>query len=243
MMMRLRRRRRCLSIQEIILSLLFQEVSWALRIIPLHLKPLLRRELRQVANEVDKLPTIFLRAVWTRKRRHSREPHAIFDNPKKFAIRELLRFRQPQVRRLGIKSAAHHRVATAVIAMADGAMVREVQHSSAQIFFGGRHGIRKRSRLARKRHVPGFARHHHFDRRGCRLRTHTVMQQRIGQETNRQHRNAQQDKDKSSAFLHSLVMLDDQSLSALAPNCKSFSKRLALSAARLALPLVGYAVA
>ena len=98
------RRRRRYPVQKIIFLLFLQPIGGTLRVIALHLQTLLRRELRQVPDEVDKLPTVLFGAG-TRKRRHSRESHSIFDNPKKFAIGELLRFREPQVRRLGIKSA------------------------------------------------------------------------------------------------------------------------------------------
>jgi len=63
----------------------------------------------------------------TAKRRHSREPHTIFNNPEKFPVRKFLRMFRAQVRRLRIHSAPHHRVAASIIAVADGAVIRKVR--------------------------------------------------------------------------------------------------------------------
>ncbi len=61
------------------------------------------------------------------KRRHSREPHAVLDDPEQLAVGKILRFRQTQIRWLGVKATANHRLPAAVVAVADSAMIGKMQ--------------------------------------------------------------------------------------------------------------------
>ena len=92
--------------------------------------------MRKVPDEVDQLPTVQLAAVIsiTGECGHTREPHTIFDNPEYFAIGQILRFGQTQIGRLGVEALANHGVATAVVGVAQGAVIRKVQPRVAQIF-------------------------------------------------------------------------------------------------------------
>src|SRR5258708_11267633 len=130
-----------MALQEVILFLFFFEIFRALGVVAFHLHALLVAKLRQVANKAHQLPTVLLRSGRAAKRGHPRETYSIFDDPEKFAVRELLRFLSAQVRRLGIKIAAYRRVSPAVIGVADGAMVREMQKSVAKILPRFRGGV------------------------------------------------------------------------------------------------------
>src|ERR1700674_2322044 len=112
--------------QEVIFFLFFFEIFRAFGVVPFHLHALFLGKLRQVADEAHQLPAILLRSMRAAKRGHPGEAYSIFDNPEKFAVRELLRFVSTQVRRLRIKITAYRRVSAAVVGVADGAMIREM---------------------------------------------------------------------------------------------------------------------
>src|ERR1700686_2118602 len=115
--------------QKIVFLLLFFHIARALGVIALHFHALFVSELRQVANEPRQLPTVLFRSMRAAKRRHAREAHAIFNNPENFAVGELLRLLQAQVRRLRIYIAADHSISTSVVGVADGAVIGKVQAS------------------------------------------------------------------------------------------------------------------
>src|SRR5258708_8317655 len=129
-----------MALQEVILFLFFFEIFRAFGVVAFHLHALLVAKLRQVANKAHQLPTVLLRSGRAAKRGHPRETYSIFDDPEKFAVRELLRFLSAQVRRLGIKIAAYRRVSAAVIGVANGAMIPEMQTSGAKILRRFRRG-------------------------------------------------------------------------------------------------------
>src|SRR6266850_8228217 len=89
----------------------------------------------KVADEVNQLPTVQHASVPAAigKRRHSREPHAILDDPEQLAVCKVLRFRQTQIRWLGVEATANHGLPAAVVGVADGAMIREMKLRIAQI--------------------------------------------------------------------------------------------------------------
>src|SRR5713226_3520640 len=98
------------------------------------------RELGQMPNEHDELPAIvvfFLRAP----RRHSGQPNAIVDDVVDLSVREALGVGQTHVRCLRIEILANLRLSASVIAMASGAMIREVSARLAENFGGRREGI------------------------------------------------------------------------------------------------------
>src|SRR5258707_2880081 len=122
-----------MALQEVILFLFFFEIFRAFGVVAFHLHALFVPKLRQMTKEAHQLPTVLLRSGRAAKRGHPRETYSIFDDPEKFAVRELLRFLSAQVRRLGIKIAAYRRVSAAVIGVADCAMIRGMQTSVAKI--------------------------------------------------------------------------------------------------------------
>jgi len=73
-------------------------------------------------------------SVTIAERRHAGKAHAIFNNPKYFAIRQILRVRTAQVRRLGIKAATDDGLAAAIVAVANRAVIGEMQPRVAQVF-------------------------------------------------------------------------------------------------------------
>ena len=81
------------------------------------------------------------------ERRHAGEAHAILDDPEKFAVRKILRRSQAQIRRLRIHAAAEHGLSTAIVSMANGAVIGEVQTRIAQTCFRGLHRIDRRARV------------------------------------------------------------------------------------------------
>src|SRR5258708_34611153 len=122
-----------MALQEVILFLFFFEIFRAFGVVAFHLHALLAAKLRQMTKESHQLPTVLLRSGSAAKRGHPGETYSIFDNPEKFAVPELLRFLSAQVRRLGITIAAYRRGSAAVIRVADGAIIPEIQTSSAKV--------------------------------------------------------------------------------------------------------------
>src|SRR5579885_155577 len=159
-MRRLRLRLFRRAIQKILLFLLLFAILGPLGIVPLHLQPFFRRELRQVADEAHQLPAILSRVVpgLSAECRHSRQTHSVFDNPEKLAVRKFLRVLLPQVRRLWIQPAHDLRVAASVVSMADRAMIREVQPRLALHLRRIRDAIGHRARVRRNRNVPDVPR-------------------------------------------------------------------------------------
>src|SRR5262245_7129166 len=102
----LRFRLRHAALQELFLLLFFRAVFRSLWIVPLHLQPFFRRQLRQMPDESHQLPTVFAASVFVRctKRRHSRKAHSIFDDPENLAVAKLLGVRAAQIRRFRIES-------------------------------------------------------------------------------------------------------------------------------------------
>src|ERR1700757_1692460 len=121
-------------------------------------------------DKVNQLPIILAASVLAAvaERGHPREPHAILDNPEKFAVAKILRFLQTQIWWLGVKTTANHRLSAAVIPMTDGAMIREVKPRIAQILRRSEHGVLRQPRIRRDCHVACLASDHGLEpsRRG-----------------------------------------------------------------------------
>src|SRR5450755_1803696 len=115
-----------LASQKILFFLILFAIVRTLGIFAFHLHALLHGQLRQVPDENYQLPTILLRAVAVAKRGHTGEADPVLDDPEQFAVRKFLRFGQAQIRRLRVHALAVHGVATAVVAMAGSAVIREV---------------------------------------------------------------------------------------------------------------------
>src|SRR6266853_1324064 len=117
----------CPALEELLVVLHLAPFLRALRVETFHLQLLLARELREVADEGDQVPgrALALLASVT-PGRHAGEPNAVLDDVEQLAVGELLRRRQPQIRRPWIEIAAHLRLPASVVRVADGAMVREM---------------------------------------------------------------------------------------------------------------------
>src|SRR5947209_19842444 len=95
-----------------IFLLFLRPLVWALGIIVLHFDAVRCGEMRKVADKMNQLPTVqrasMLAAIG--KCWHSGEPHAVLDDPEQLSIRKVLRFRQTQIRRLGVERSEERRV-------------------------------------------------------------------------------------------------------------------------------------
>src|SRR6267378_4465997 len=123
----------------------------------------------KVADEVNQLPTALHASVLAAsgKCRHSCEAHAILDDPEQFAVGKILRFRLAQIRWLGVEAAANHGLTAAVVAVADGAMIREMH-----------------PRIRRDRQMTRVASEHDFESTGSGASTEAVMQDGDGHSDN-----------------------------------------------------------
>src|SRR5882724_1402420 len=138
------------ALQEFLFLLFFRTIVGPLWIVPLHLHALFHGQLRQVPDESHQFPAIVGASMLVRSAecRHARKSHAIFNNPKKFAVRKFLCVLATQVRRLRIESMPHRIVSAAIISVADGAMVGKVPARFTLYFFRIGHGIRRALRVA-----------------------------------------------------------------------------------------------
>src|SRR5260221_815983 len=118
------------AVQKIVFLLFFLAIVGAFGIVLFHFAFLFRSERGQTANEMNQFQTgaggAMFRAGAT-KGRHASEANTIFDYPENVAVGKFLRFRGPQIRRLGIKSSPDLSVAATVVAVADGTVVSEVE--------------------------------------------------------------------------------------------------------------------
>src|SRR5438045_506218 len=87
--------------------------------------------------------------------RHTSEAHTVFNNPEDFTVGKILSFGPTQIWRLGIKAATDHRIAATIIAVANSAMVGEVQTRLTKNFGRQTKGIFGGTRVVR----PGKATH------------------------------------------------------------------------------------
>src|SRR5260370_6194501 len=112
----------------------------------------------------------------TAKRGDACESHAVLDNPETLAIGKLLRLLGAQVRRLGIQTFADRGVAGSFVAMADGAVIGEMQARVAKIARRGWHRILLLAGTGGNGHVAGVAREHGFEGCWCGAGTEAVVQ-------------------------------------------------------------------
>src|SRR5580698_5554178 len=133
--------------------------------------------MRKMPDKMNQLPAVLISAMpaAVRERRHSRKSHAVFNHPENLAVRQVLRFRKSQVRRPRIKAVADHRVAAAIVAMADGAVVREVQPRVTHVFRRLQHRILRYSRARRDCQTMGTASYRRLQLGGSRTGTEPVM--------------------------------------------------------------------
>src|SRR5271156_6481820 len=102
-----------------------------------------------MANEQNQMPRIVIVHSTRAPRRHSSETHAVLDDVVDLAIRKILRLRQTHIRNARIKFLPHLRRAAAVVAVATGAMVREMPPRFHQQLRCRLHRIAQLARRAR----------------------------------------------------------------------------------------------
>jgi len=95
-----------------------------------------------------------------------------------------LRFRQTQIRRFGVEAIANHRPPAAVVAMTDGAMIREMKPRVAQILRRGEQGILGQPRIRRDRELTRIASYHNFESSWRGARAEPIMQERSSHSDN-----------------------------------------------------------
>src|SRR5438477_13166025 len=102
----------------LLLFLTFVRTDW---IHPAHRIELLRRNVRQMADEQHQLPVVDL-FVLAAPGWHSGHANTILDDVEDLAVGEPLALRTAHIGRFWIKTAAHLRVAAAIVGVAAGAM-------------------------------------------------------------------------------------------------------------------------
>ena len=116
------------SLQELAQRGMFFQVIPCLRVERLHLVELIRRQLWEMANDVDQLPTVLvLRWVTLSPGRHRSEANAMVNDPENLTIRHRLSTGQSEVRRFRVDILPDRRLAAAVVGMAGRAVVGEVR--------------------------------------------------------------------------------------------------------------------
>jgi hypothetical protein len=93
------------------------------RIDLLHESELLFRELREMSNEEDQLPILF---VFSAPSRHPGEADSVANDVEELTVREFLRIALTKVRRRRVQTLVDDCLAAPIIGMTDGAMIREV---------------------------------------------------------------------------------------------------------------------
>src|SRR5260370_20748450 len=118
---------------------------------------------------------------------------------------------QTRVGRLGVETNPKRGLAAAVVAMADGGMIRELKPLLAQILLRGKYGVLGQPRIRRDRQMTRRACNHDFEsiRRGTR--TEAIMQER-GRHTGKEaeERKTGNNEHESSAFHGPMSMLIDE---------------------------------
>ena len=122
-----------LASQKVVFFLIFLAIVGPLRVRVLHLNALLIGKLRQVPDEQNQLPAIFLGAVSAAKRWHTCKADAILDDPEQFSVGKILRFRLSKIGWLRVQAFAIHRVAAAVVRMARRTMIGKMLPGFPQI--------------------------------------------------------------------------------------------------------------
>src|SRR5216684_3608260 len=120
-------------IQESLFVSFFRTFDCTLWVELLHLLHLLRIHLGEVPDKQNQLPTVVVLAG-TAPCGHSRQADSIVDDGIHLTVREVLRFGLAHVRRFRIKVLSNLRFPASVIAVAGGAMVREVGARLAENF-------------------------------------------------------------------------------------------------------------
>ena len=127
--------------QKLVFHLFFFYLRRTARVVFLHVLQFIRSQTWQMADEQHQMPRIVIVRPSYAPSGHSREAHAVLDDVVNLTIRKILRLRQAHVRNARIKLLPHLRRAAAVVAMATGAMVREMPPGFHQQLRRRLHGI------------------------------------------------------------------------------------------------------
>src|SRR5258707_6407120 len=130
-----------IAFQEFFFFLLLLNFIGRFRIEVLHLGLFSIRDLRQMPNEGDELPTVHIVIARIAERWHSAQADSVFDGVVEFSVGKLLRVLLPHVWRARIHRLAVHGVTAAIVGMAGGAVVRPMCHSLVDHFLSGRNRV------------------------------------------------------------------------------------------------------
>src|SRR5439155_14526357 len=114
---------RIAALQEFLLLFFFRPLGAALRVVLFHVFLFLWGQFGQMAYEEDQFPTILVLPVRFTPSWHSAEAYAVVDDVVDLSVRQILRCREAHVGCLRVEILADRRGATAVVPVADGAVV------------------------------------------------------------------------------------------------------------------------
>jgi len=188
-----------LTAQKVLFLLLFAEVFGPFGVVTLHFEAFFGAEVWKVTDKEDELPAIVRWAV-AAECGHACEANAVFDNPENLTVGKILGFGLTEVGRLGVQTPPHHGVTTAIVAVADGTMVREVEASLAKDLGRRGDGIFSCARVAWPRKAARVAGQCGFQsgRRGTR--TEAVVQDRSGSSSEQPSAGDENQKEESAAL-------------------------------------------
>ena len=195
--------RRRFAVQEFVFLLIFFAVAQAFRIVTPHLYTFFSAELRQVSNKVHQLPRILFGPCPANAGIPvKRTPFSTIQNSSPSVRFCVAACAYPGV---GIQSAAELSIAAAIIAMAHRAVIREMQHRFAQIFWRGWHRIWRGPRARWYRKIPQVPCHKFLELAGIRSRAHPVVHDRCATRRNQPGHRHKYDQEDGPAFhvLHS----------------------------------------
>src|SRR5512143_3816697 len=132
-----------ISLQKLLEGRSFIDLVPGLRIQSLHFFEFILCQLRQVADEVDELPTVdSVVGLTFAPGRHGGKANAVMNHPEEFAVRHGLRIGQSQVRGFRVYVLADRCPTASVIGMTGCAMVSEMREPFLQHGRAERNGIR-----------------------------------------------------------------------------------------------------
>jgi hypothetical protein len=158
-----------------------------------------------VPDEAHQLPgqlgAAVVRFITTAECGHAGKADTVFDDPENVAVRKVLGFCSAEIGRLGIKALANRSVAASVVAVAERAVIGEMQPAIALNFRRIRNRICRRMRFRRHCQPSRGARNCGFERTRLCPGAETVMQDTDrprGEEADRD----QQNQEQQSSALH-----------------------------------------
>jgi len=171
------------AFQEFLFLLFFRAIVRPFRIVPLHLHSLFHGQLWQAPDESHQFPAIVAISMLARAAEcgHPRKSHAIFNDPKKFAVRKFLCARPAEVRWLRVKSVSHRIFSTAVVSVANGAMIGKMPPRFTLRVRRICYRVRGIARSRRNRQAPRMPRDKRLEPRRIRSSAQAIMQNPFGE--------------------------------------------------------------